>query len=511
VSLKSKKKQLNKIGFGDFQTPKLLTDAVCAFLKRIYKLNPAILLEPTCGTGHFIYSSLYHFIKIKKIIGIDIKDDYLKKADKLINPLLNSDQQVTLLNGNAFCVNFKDVVNTDNNKSLMIIGNLPWITNSGLSLINHSNQPEKTNFLKLRGFDAKTGKSNFDISEYIYLRLIEDFYNTNTIISLIIKKSAARKLLKNIWERHLSYNRCSLVNIDTKKHFKVASDGCLLTIRFSLDKARKFKTCDIYDSLSSKKIKTKLSYFNKIISYNLPFHKKNNQFIKKSDYIWRSGIKHDLAKVLELHFKDNHYYNGFDKVIDIEDNLIFPLYKSSDLMKEKIPKKPRKHIIIPQKFISENTEYIRYEYPKTWDYLSCYLSLFEKRKSIVHKNKPKFSIFSVGEYSFSKYKIAVSAFSKKVIFHSLTSIENKPVMLDDTCNFISLKSRAEMDYIYEMINSKKSISVLDSIIFTDSKRPITIEILNNISIEEIAKYYHQLEKYHNYLKQNKFYMSQRKQ
>jgi hypothetical protein len=47
---------------------------------------------------------------------------------------------------------------------LLVLGNLPWVTNSAVAAINGSNLPAKENFLGLRGLAALTGKSNFDIS-----------------------------------------------------------------------------------------------------------------------------------------------------------------------------------------------------------------------------------------------------------------------------------------------------------------------------------------------------------
>lgn len=56
---------------------------------------------------------------------------------------------------------------------VFVIGNPPWVTNSELGQLGSQNLPEKTNFQGLRGFDARTGKSNFDIAEWMLMRLVE--------------------------------------------------------------------------------------------------------------------------------------------------------------------------------------------------------------------------------------------------------------------------------------------------------------------------------------------------
>jgi protein-disulfide isomerase len=53
--------------------------------------------------------------------------------------------------------------------SLLIPGNLPWVTNQIVASLNGSNVPVKENFPGYRGIAARTGKSNFDISEWMFL------------------------------------------------------------------------------------------------------------------------------------------------------------------------------------------------------------------------------------------------------------------------------------------------------------------------------------------------------
>ena len=52
---------------------------------------------------------------------------------------------------------------------ILVIGNPPWVTNSAVGALGGSNLPVKSNFQRLNGLDAITGKSNFDISEWMLL------------------------------------------------------------------------------------------------------------------------------------------------------------------------------------------------------------------------------------------------------------------------------------------------------------------------------------------------------
>lgn len=148
---------------------------------------------------------------------------------------------------------------------------------------------------------------------------------------------------------------------------------------------------------------------------------------------------------------------------------------------------PRKAVIITQKRIGENTNYIQEKFPKTWNYLNENLESFMNRKSSIYKNKPLFSIFSIGEYSFYPYKIAISGLYKNIKFNVLEPFLNKSIQVDDTCNFISCKNLEEAEILYKILNSSITTEILNSLIFWDSKRPITTEILNKIDLKKVAE------------------------
>ena len=62
--------------YGDFQTNINLSDNVCNLLKN-QNTTPEIIIEPTCGKGNFIISSLQTFETIKFIYGIEIYKPYV--------------------------------------------------------------------------------------------------------------------------------------------------------------------------------------------------------------------------------------------------------------------------------------------------------------------------------------------------------------------------------------------------------------------------------------------------
>ena len=165
-------------------------------------------------------------------------------------------------------------------------------------------------------------------------------------------------------------------------------------------------------------------------------YEKWKHLVGESEYTWRSGIKHDCAKVMELTKVKGGFKNGFDEKFDLETRYLYPMLKSSDVAKGEVAS-PIKWMLVTQKFIGENTEVISRCALKTWNYLNKYGQLLDKRKSVVYEKRSRFSIFGVGDYSFAKWKVAVSGLYKKLDFIVVPPFKNKPVMLDDTCYFLS--------------------------------------------------------------------------
>lgn len=160
------------------------------------------------------------------------------------------------------------------------------------------------------------------------------------------------------------------------------------------------------------------------------------------------------------------------------------MLKSSELVNGK---QPTRWMLVTQKNVGENTAAIKDKAPKTWKYLSDHKEYFSKRGSSIYKNKPQFSIFGVGDYSFSPWKVAISALYKKLDFTIVGSWEGKPIVLDDTQNFLPCRSYENAKRIVEILNSKMSKEFYKSFIFWDEKRPITINLLKYLDFNKLDR------------------------
>jgi hypothetical protein len=200
-----------------------------------------------------------------------------------------------------------------------------------------------------------------------------------------------------------------------------------------------------------------------------------------SCFEWRQGVKHDCSKIMELKKSNVGYINKKNEIVDIEDTLVYPLIKSSSI-KSNILNNSERYVIVTQRKIKEDTSYIEKLVPKTWQYLKDNQECLDNRKSVIYKNCPEFSMFGVGDYSFSKYKVGVSGFYKNPIFALLNSQE--PMMMDDTCYFISFENYDDAYMAMLILNSDLVQEFIKSISFLDSKRPFTKKILQRINFEE---------------------------
>jgi len=148
---------------------------------------------------------------------------------------------------------------------------------------------------------------------------------------------------------------------------------------------------------------------------------------------------------------------------------------------------PSRWMLVTQRTVGESTIPIKYKAPRTWAYLDDHGELFAKRKSSVYKNRPRFSIFGVGEYSFAPWKVAISGLYKRLHFAVVDPYAGKPVVFDDTCYFIPCQGEKEARYLAGLLNSEVAKQFFGSFIFWDAKRPITIDILKRLDLLELAR------------------------
>ncbi len=374
----------------------------------------------------------------------------------------------------------------------------PWATNSELDF----NLPQKSNFKKLKGIEALTGASNFDICEYVILQMLNVFEGTNSVICMLCKTSVARNVIVEIERNSISCNKIEILNFNSHKVFGVSAAACVLILQLSSAKRSNKITCQVKDFDSLMIIDTLVVNNHHLISSETSIQDLEGI----CQMTWRSGVKHDCGKVMELELIDGSYVNKYKEVVDVEDKFIFPLVKSSHF-KSPIIREYKKYVIITQERVGQDTSYIKQEYPRLWSYLNSHSDDFSRRKSAIYKRSCSFSLFGIGDYSFAPYKVGVSGFYKKPFFSLLTS--DKPVMTDDTSYFLSFDNYDDAYTMMLLLNSQPVQKYLISIAFLDSKRPYTVKLLSRLDLGKCIRYisFTDLEQTEKLLQLNKYLTS----
>lgn len=473
--------------YGDFQTNSDLANKVTLHLSS-KTISPEVVIEPTCGKGNFIIASLRNFKSIKNIFGVEIYKPYVWEtkfniADFFLSNPNSNKPEISIVHCNVFDFDFKEIAKKHSTNDILVIGNPPWVTNSKLGSLNSTNLPKKTNFKNHSGLDAMTGKGNFDIAEFITLTMIETFQNMNGNLLLLVKNSVIKNIVsdqnKNCYKISAIEKHC----IDSKKEFNVSVEAALFYCKLNSLPTFECTEFDFYNNLKSQ---LKFGWLNDKFVSNIDTYIHTKEIDGECPFVWRQGLKHDCSTVMELDKVNGHYVNGLNEEVKLEDGLVYGILKSSDL-KNTVINQTRKFTIVTQKKVGQETKYIKTEYPKTYQYLTEHQANFDARKSSIYNNKPLFSIFGIGDYSFKPFKVAISGLYKTFHFTLILPQDNKPVMLDDTCYLIGFDKIEFAVYALILLNSNTTVQFLQSVTFPDAKRTFTKDVLMRIDLLELAK------------------------
>jgi hypothetical protein len=462
---------------GDFQTPPALVKVILDWLQtRRKKWTRA--LEPTCGQGNFIAGLLSLAEPPAEIIGLELQQPYVEKARQLSATPASC---VTISQQNIFDLNLQRL-DWKSGGPLLVVGNPPWVTNTELGVLDSSNLPRKSNLKKLAGIEALTGSSNFDIAEYIWLKLIRELSGEPATIALLCKTAVARNVLQFAASVNLPVGNAAVIKLDAKKWFGAATDACLFCLDIVLERSQRQYEAPVFADFTNEVPCSIMGFIGGQLVTNIQRHSSLNRLDGISPLMWRQGIKHDVAAVVELTVDSSgQLYNKLGELVEVESEYIYPFLKSSDLAGRGKPK-PKRAVIVPQKQIGQATSQLAHIAPRLWAYLSRHQAAFAKRKSSIYRNQPAFSYFGIGDYSFTSFKVAISGMYKTPLFRVLVPENERAVMVDDTCYFLPCYSILQAALTACLLNNPQCLDLLNSIIFWDAKRPITKKLLQRLDL-----------------------------
>ncbi len=465
-----------RVEFGDWQTPIGLARETLALVSQLGTLAPATVLEPTCGEGSFLVAAAELFKKAA-LVGYELKPRYADTArDRL--PTTRS----TIHVADFFDIDWDRETRTLA-EPILVTGNPPWVTNAVLSGMGSRNLPTKQNFKGLSGLDAMTGKSNFDVSEWMILRLLAALQGRRATLAVLCKTAVARNVVEFSVANRWDVRPGGLWRINAAQHFNAAVDAALFvcmtgdTARIPQDR------WPIHASLGDVQAQSTMAVVGGTLIANTEAFARTAHIEGDCAPEWRSGLKHDCSRVMELRNESGGWRNGLDELVQIERDIVFPLLKSSDVA-NRVTARDRA-VIVPQRALGEDTSTLKLRTPKTWNYLCSHREQLSARKSSIYRGQPDFAVFGIGPYSFAPWKVAISGLYKRIEFSLVGPHEGRPVMLDDTCYFLPYEAEDEARAAHEALRSDLARGFIEARVFWDAKRPINKALLQKLNLHAL--------------------------
>ncbi|MDR0592715.1 MAG: hypothetical protein LBG60_05560 [Bifidobacteriaceae bacterium] len=451
---------------GDFQTPDELATAC---LKVLRLPSDARILEPTCGRGSFLRAAAALSPRSERL-GIEIQEEYARQAAAW------GKVQV----GSVFAINLAADLRWQSRGQLFVVGNPPWVTSAELNRMGSANLPRKENFKGAKGLDAVLGSANFDVCEYIILKALNEIRSQFTL-GMLCKTQVARNVMEFAASAHLPVAASAIYRIDARRWFGAGVDACWLTVAVDASVACCYETA-VYDDAFNpgSPPACRFGVVDGLMVADVDKYKPVRDADGKCPYEWRSGLKHDASSVFEL-VATPAPVTREGVPLDLEADCLFPLLKGTDVFRGR-HRELTKWVIVPQRTFGEDTASLKRRAPKTWSYLNARSEVLDGRKSSIYRNRPRFSVFGHGDYTYAPYKVAVSGLHKTPIFRLIVPIGGKPVVLDDTCYFLPFSDITEALLVTAALNSPECVELIESLVFWDSKRPITKRLLARIDL-----------------------------
>lgn len=456
--------------FGDFQTP---LELAVQCLRVLELPHNARVLEPTCGRGAFLHAADLVAPSTERC-GFEINEAYIEEASTW----------GTVRRANVFTLSLSEESSWESDGPLFVVGNPPWVTSADLKRMSSDNLPEKSNFKKVKGLEAVLGSSNFDVCEYIILKVLREFSSVPFTLGMLCKTHVARNVIEFAAQTELPIARATCYRIDAKKWFDASVDACWFVVESNPNVQSNY-TVDVYGDLFSPDEKP-ISRFG-VIDSRLVSNVEKYLLVAQADgtspYMWRSGLKHDASSVFELKATPEPTTKK-GEVLDLEEDYVFPFLKSTDIFRGR-HHDLTKWVVVPQLEFGADTAQLRAVAPKLWEYLDAHAEILDGRKSSIYRKRPRFSVFGHGAYTFAPYKVAISGLHKTPIFRLVTPINGKPVVLDDTCYFLPFKDSTEALVVTAILNSPETLDLIESLVFWDAKRPIVKKLLSRLDLNRI--------------------------
>ncbi|MDB4937810.1 MAG: modification methylase NspV [Labilithrix sp.] len=471
-----------RVARGDWQTPASLAEAVLARVVAAGLRAPRTVIEPTCGEGTFLVAAAQRFPRAR-VAGWEIDAGYTRVAQGALARVQRPGES-SVHEHDFFTVDWRSELDAALGP-ILVVGNPPWVTSAGLGVLGSTNLPAKQNARGLRGLDAITGKSNFDVSEWMIVRLLEVLAGRDATLAMLCKSAVARRVVETVDARGLDVTPVGIWGVDAARHFDASVSAVLFVAETRRKKAFARASWPVYTDLRATEPSSSIAIVDGVLVADAARFTRTRHLAGRCEPEWRSGVKHDCARVMELQRAGNAWTNGLGERVDIEQELVHPLLKSSDVANDRAASS--RAMIVTQRQLGEDTAALRRRAPRAWKYLSRHRALLDARKSSIYEKQPPFAVFGVGPYSFAPWKVAISGLYKHARFTVVGPHEGRPVVLDDTCYFLAFDDERRARRAASALRSAVASDFLAARIFWDAKRPITKAVLQSLDLAALER------------------------
>ena len=339
---------------------------------------------------------------------------------------------------------------------LLVLGNPPWVTSAQLGALGSGNAPRKENRGGLRGLDAMTGKSNFDVSEWMHRAPPRGARRTRRddrarCASRRWRGGSSRPSPRAIspWRRSGSWR------VDAARHFDASVSAVLFVAEtrrprgreaaaFAVSAGSRRASDRVADGRARGEARDRRSASSTACSSPTPDrYARTRHLAGTCTPEWRSGVKHDCARVMELvrTSAPRAWRNGLGEIVDVEDELVHPLLKSSDIANAR--RRPSRAMIVTQRALGEDTAALRraraarLEIP---DPPSRAASTHARARSTRSSRRSRCSASAATRSRRGRWRSP--GLYKRSTFTVVGPHEGRPVVLDDTCYFLAFDDEA---------------------------------------------------------------------
>ena len=150
------------------------------------------------------------------------------------------------------------------------------------------------------------------------LKQVEWLKDRSGWIAMLVKTAVARKVLRHVWKlgepvgrsRSSRWTRCATLG--------AAVDACLFVLPVS--QGEPSRDCDVFGNLEECEPSGSVGYHDDMLVADVDSFMQYRHFLgPNSSYVWRSGIKHDCAKVMDLtRGQDGGLLNGLGERVELK-------------------------------------------------------------------------------------------------------------------------------------------------------------------------------------------------